>query len=162
MARVRVYRAQLRVKTIAIATRIVEQVTYEIQQQATVICLNGPYTTGNLALQMYRRPPIVTGDRVAGRVGNKASYARIAHDGAKIHDIFPKAAPHIYRFGRVRRPALKFFWRRVGRTVYMNQIPGSPSTVGFSHPGYEGKKFLVRPLIAVAARHNMNIVVYDL
>lgn len=162
MARVRVYRAQLRVKSLAIATRIVEQVAFEIEQQATVICLHGPYTTGNLALQMYRRPPVVTGDRVAARVGNRASYARIAHDGAKIHDIFPKGAPRTYRFGRARRPTLRFFWRRVGKTVWMNQIPGGPNTVGRSHPGYAGKKFLVRPLIDVAARHNMNIVVYDI
>jgi hypothetical protein len=162
MARVRVYRAALRVKTIAIATRIVEQVTYEIEQQAFVICINGPYTTGNLAMQLYRRPPIVTGDRVAGRVGNRASYARIAHDGARIHDIYPKGAPHYYRFGRYGRPKLRFFWRKAGRVVYMNQIPGAASSVGRSHPGYEGKKFLVRPLIDVAARHNMNIVVYDL
>lgn len=48
---------------------------------------------------------------------------------------------------------MKFYWRRVGSTVYRKIV---------HHPGQPGKHFLVEPLIAVARRHNMQVIVYDL
>lgn len=142
MARTRIYRAQVRAEGLAVATRIITQVMYEIHFGAQQRVLHGPYTTGNLALSLYRRGPFVTGSRVTGRVGSPLKYAQSVHDGAKIHT-----------FGPVRRKWLKFYWRRVGSTVYRKTV---------THPGQPGKHFLVEPLIEVAARHNMRVIVYDL
>jgi hypothetical protein len=150
------------VKTLAIATREVEQLIYEVHFGATMRVLHGPYTTGNLASQMYRRGPFVTANRVSGRVGNSASYARIVHDGAKIHEIYPKGVPHVPNFSRRGRPMLKFFWRRAGKVVYFAQVPGSPSTVGRSHPGQPGKHYLTKALVDVAERRGARVVIYDI
>lgn len=142
MARTRIYRAQVRAEGLGVATRLITQVMYEIHFRAQQLTLHGPYTTGNLAASLYRRGPFVTGTRVTGRVGSPLRYAQIVHDGARRHTIRP-----------ARGKYMKFYWRRVGQVVYARSV---------NHPGQPGKQFLVTPLIAVAARHNMRVVVYDL
>lgn len=160
--RTRIYRATLRVHTLRIAVPLVEQIMYEVDFGAQARVATGPYTTGNLASRMFRRGPFVTGKRVSGRVGNNAPYARIVHDGARVHAIFPKGTAGLWRFGDRRRPQLKFFWRKAGGTVYMPHVPGSLNTVGRSHPGQKGKHFLTESLLDVAARRGLKVVVYDI
>lgn len=159
MTTVRVYHAVLAAQTFRHTRRYVNRVLDEILAESTAIAAVGPYTTGALAKSLYKAGPMVTGKKVFGNVGTRKEYARIVEAGAKIHNIFPKRAPHVYRFGRPRRPTLKFEWR--GRTVYANQVPMAPSTIGISHPGQRGKGFLIRPLRNAAVRHRMQIIVRE-
>ncbi len=163
----RVYHAKLYLQTIRQARRFVRKVLREIETEAKIIAAAGPYSTGRLARSINADGPTVIGTMVKGDVGTRLSYARIVEEGAKIHDIFPKRAPHVYRFGRGTSltrgysPTLKFFWRRAGRTVYPFQVPMSPGTVGISHPGQKAKGFLFKPLRNAAIRHRMAIIVFD-
>lgn len=155
----RVYHAILATQTVRLTRRFVNRVLDEILTESTAIAAVGPYTTGALARSIYKSGPMVTGKSVFGNVGTRKSYAKIVEGGAKIHDIFPKNAPHVYRFGRSRRPTLKFRWH--GRVVYPNQVPMAPGTIGISHPGQRGKGFLIRPLRNAAIRHRMQIIVRE-
>lgn len=146
MARVVMYRLLLRETGIEEAVRLTEQILTATESAAKAIASVGPYTTGHLASTIEKEGPNVAGLLVTGALNARASYAAIAHDGPGIHNIFPKDAPHVWRFGSRRRPQLKFYWRRAGRTVYAPHIPMSPNYLGVSHPGYEGKKFLSTPL----------------
>src|SRR5262245_9542 len=158
--RSRVYRATTTRVGTAAARRLVEQVVYEIRFGANARLLTGPYTTGTLALSL--ESDIVTvPNSVRGSVGSRLPYARTVHDGAKVHEIFPKGAPRVFRFGEHRRPQLKFYWRKVGHTVYFPHIPGGPSTVGRSHPGQRGKQYLLEPLRGAARRHGMKIIITE-
>jgi len=157
----RVYQIQLQVESRKLAIRFANKVLKEIEREATFIAATGPYTKGHLAKTIYNTGAAARGTRVVGTVGSRASYAKSVESGAKKHDIFPKRASHSYRFGESRRPTLKFFWAKAGRTVYPNQIPMSPGTIGVSHPGQRGKGFLRRPLLAAAVRHRMRIIIYD-
>lgn len=155
----RVYHAILAAQTVRLTRRFVNRVLDEILAESTTIAAVGPYTTGALAKSIYKSGPMVVGTRVFGNVGTRKSYAHIVEGGAKVHNIFPKNAPHVYRFGRQRRPTLKFRWH--GRTVYPNQIPMAPGTIGLSHPGQKGKGFLIRSLRNAAVRHRMQIIVRE-
>lgn len=155
----RVYHAILAAQTVRMTRRFVNRVLDEILTESTAIAAVGPYTTGALARSLYKSGPMVTGKSVFGNVGTRKSYAKIVEGGAKIHNIFPKNAPHVYRFGRPRRPTLKFRWH--GRVVYPNQVPMAPGTIGISHPGQRGKGFLIRPLRNAAIRHRMQIIVRE-
>jgi hypothetical protein len=158
----RVYHAILRRETIRETRHFVNQVLTEIEVQSKIIAGHGPYTTGHLAASIRTTGPTTTGFVVHGQVGTRVRYAKVVESGARVHNIFPKRAPKVYRFGRSRRPTLKFFWRKAGRTVFPNQIPMGPGTVGISHPGQKGKGFLIRPLRDAAVRHRMQIIVFDL
>lgn len=138
---------------------------YEVAFGAYVKLLQGQYSTGRLATSIQRIGPVITGDEIHGRVGSTLSYAASVHDGAQVHNIFPKSAVGVFRFGARGRPQLRFFWRRVGKVVYLPHIPGAPSRIGRSHPGIRvGKKYLTEPLRNAARRHNMhyNTFVADL
>lgn len=162
MATVRINHAQARVVSIEAGVKLVTQVLYEIEFEAKIMAAGGPYSVGYLSESIDREGPIVTGTTIRGSVGSNLPYAASVHDGAKIHPIFPKAAAHIYRFGTHRRPQLRFFWRRAGRVVFMPQVPGSPTTIGRSHPGIKsGKKYLTEPLRDAARRHRMRVITYD-
>lgn len=161
MARVRIHRLVAQRQTNEMASRLIRQVMYELEFAAKMRVSRGPYTTGELALSIHGVGPTTVPDGVVGRVGSDLGYARIVHDGAKVHAIFPKAAPGAYRFGSRRRPQLKFFWRKAGRVAFFPHIPGSPSKVGISHPGQPGKEFLSGPMPEIARRHNMRYIVYD-
>lgn len=152
MARVVMYQLVLKETSIEEAHRLVNEVLdgTVLAAKAMTAPGTGPYTTGHLSSTIEKEGPHITGRLVTGAVNAKASYAQIAHDGARVHDIFPKDAPHLWRFGSRRRPQLKFYWRRAGRTVYAPHIPMSPHYLGRSHPGYKGKKFLTTPLRTMA------------
>lgn len=163
MATVRVYHAVLARQTFGHTRRYVNKILDEVLVESTAIAAVGPYTTGHLAKSIYKSGPMRTGRSVVGNVGSRLSYAKIVEEGARIHNIFPKRAPRVYRFGRVRAPALKFRWqgRGGGRLVYANQVPMGPRTVGISHPGQKGKGYLIRALRDVAVRHRLQIIVRE-
>lgn len=158
MARVRINNFEVRTITTLGGKRLCRRVMDEVFDEARRITLKGPYVTGQLANSLYKDGPHVAGKDVFGEVGASADHAVIVHDGAEIHDIFPKSARQFYRFFDRSRPQLKFFWRRIGRVIYLPHIPGAPSRIGRSHPGQKGKKFLTNPLREAAARHNMRYI----
>lgn len=140
------------------ASHFMESTMQEIRAMAVGILSQGEYVTGRLASSLELQGPKVYGTEVRGAVGSRAENALVVHDGAKIHEIFPKADPaHIYRFGSIKKPQLKFFWRKVGRVAYFPHIPGSSHTVGHSHPGMKGKKYLEIPLQIIGRRHGYKV-----
>lgn len=157
---VRVFEIPLYNQSTRMARKFAERVLTEVEDEAKLNAAGGIYSKGRLAKSVYKSGPLVLGRTIHGSVGSRLSYASIVEKGARVHNIFPKGAPHIYRFGRKRRPMLKFIWR--GHMVYMNQIPGGPGTIGRSHPGQRGKHWLSRALISVAHRHNVRVIVYEL
>lgn len=158
MANYQVFEAQLLKQTGRITRRQAEKVLKEVQEEARENARGGEYSKGNLAKTIYRSGPFVRGYNASGSVGSRAKYAKAVEGGARVHDIFPKGQT-LYRFGKVKAPALKFQWR--GRTVYFNQIPGAEGTIGRSHPGQKGKHYLARALVSVAARHNLRVIIRD-
>lgn len=164
MARVVMYRLVLQETSIEEAVRLTNQVLDGVVLAAKALTApgTGPYTTGHLSSTIEKDGPHVSGRLVTGSVVAHASYATIAHDGAGIHNIFPVDAPHLWRFGSHRRPQLKFFWRRAGRTVYAPHIPMSPRYIGISHPGYKGKKFLSTPLRTMSRIFGFKYIPTDL
>lgn len=159
MARVTVYHIQLQAQSIAIARRVADRVLTEAQDLARANAAKGQYSKGRLAASVYKSGPMVQGKTIHGTIGSRLVYAASVEKGAKIHNIFPKGAPHVYRFGAKRRPMLKFVWH--GHTVFMNQIPGGPGTVGRSHPGQKGKHWLSKALVSVALANGLRVIIYD-
>jgi len=144
--------------------RLIRRVMLETEIGAKAILATGPYTTGNLARSIHSEGPVARGPIVVGAVGSNLSYAKAVHSGSGLHgpkhkaySIFPKRAPHVYRFGSRKKPQLKFFWRKAGRVVYMPHIPGSIGTVGLSHPGQKGKFYLTEPMRESARRHRFRV-----
>ena len=162
MARVILYRAVIRVDTLEVARRLVRQVLYETEFGAKIMTSGGPYSVGNLADSIHSDGPNVSASSVSGSVGSRLKYAASVHDGAKVHWIFPKAARDVLRFNSRRRPQLKFYWRKVGRIVYLPHVPGSLDKIGHSHPGVKGKHYLTEPLRAAARRHGFRFIRIDL
>jgi len=146
MARVKMYKAALQATSRAEALRLVDRLLDDVTLAAKVIAASGPYATGRLADSIDKDGPRITGNIITGSVGSDLPYADTAHDGSPIHAIFPKGAPGVWRFGSRKAPQLKFYWRRLGRVVYFPHIPASVNTLGRSHPGYKGKKYLSEPL----------------
>jgi hypothetical protein len=138
MARFVIHRAEAFRVTRGIAREFVAKVMREVEAGAKVEAAHGEYVTGRLAASVRSDGPYVTPDRVWGRVGSRLAYARAAERGARPHLILPR------RVGG----KLKFFWRKVGRTVYLDAV---------SHPGMQGKRWLEKPLRAAARRHNMRV-----
>jgi|SRR5689334_11336229 len=158
---VRVFQIQTQVQSNRIAQRYASRILDEIQDVARINASGGEYSKGRLASSVNKSGPLIRGTSVTGSVGSRLSYARVVEVGASVHNIFPKAAPHVYRFGRPKRkPLLKFVWR--GRTVYMHQIPGGPGTIGRSHPGMRGKHWLSKAIIEVGLRHRLRVIVYEI
>lgn len=161
MAKVRMHRAVIKATTQREAFELVNQVMYEVHAGAFAMTLGGPYSSGNLAASLFRDGPHITPLRITGEVGSKLPYAASVHDGAEVHWIFPKGAVGRVRFGSRKRPQLRFFWRKVGRVVYLPHIPGSPGRIGRSHPGQAGKHYLTIPLRRSARLHGFRVIVYD-
>lgn len=164
MSTVRVFHAVLAKRTFFFTRRYVNRIMDEILTESVAIAAVGPYTHGPLSKSIHTTGPMIRGKNVTGSIGSRLSYAKIVEDGAKVHNIFPKRAPQVYRFGRPRPPMLKFRWygRGGGRLVYTNQVPMAPGTIGISHPGQKGKGFLMRPLRNAAVRHRMQIIVREI
>lgn len=157
MATVRLSKFAMRRTSTRAASDLIDRVLSEVLFDAQAITARGPYTTGRLAQSLRREGPRAVGFRVEGSVGSPLPYAPIVHEGAKVHAIFPKSATGVYRFGSRTRPQLKFFWRRIGKVVYLPHIPGAPSRIGRSHPGQRGKKFLTIPLERAGRRFNLRV-----
>lgn len=149
MARVVMYRLELKATGLDEALRLVTELMEEVTLAAKVIASAGMYATGDLADSIEPDGPRIEGNLVVGSVGSDLPYAQVVHDGSPRHHIFPKAAPGVWRFGERGRPQLKFYWRRLGRVVYFPHIPASYNTLGYSHPGFAGKQYLARPLKAI-------------
>jgi hypothetical protein len=159
---VRINRIATAVQSREAGARLVRQVLYEVEFFAKAVTLGGSYSSGALADSIHSVGPTFDPRGVTGRVGSKLKYAMSVHDGAKVHWIFPKGI-HRARFGgRPKRPMLKFYWRKVGKVVWMNQVPGSRGKIGVSHPGQPGKKYLTRGLVRSAHLHNMRVETLDL
>ena len=158
MATVRLSKFAIRRVSGRATMNLIDRVLDEVLFEAYIIARSGPYATGRLAQSLKKVGPRQAGFRVEGSVATDAPYASAVHDGAKVHNIFPKAATHVYRFGSRTRPQLKFFWRRAGRVVYLPHIPGSAARIGRSHPGIaRGKHFLNDPLREVSRRYNLRV-----
>jgi hypothetical protein len=142
MARVTIYNSVVRAESLAIARRVVDDVMYEVETQAKILTLLGPYSNGYLSRSIRRRPLIVRGDVVTGDVFSPLDYAKSVHDGAKPHLIKPRGPGY----------PLRFFWRKVGHVV-------TPWVV--HHPGQKGQHFLTKPLAAISARHGWVVYTRD-
>lgn len=141
MATVRIHRLSARVTSQAEARRLVRQVCREIEFRAKVTTAVGPYTTGRLARSIFSETFDVP-DGAMGRVGSWFLYAASVQSGAKRHRIVPHRPPMF----------LKFYWRKVGRVVYLEKV---------NHPGQPGKHYLTDSLKEVARRHRMRYVVHE-
>jgi hypothetical protein len=162
MARVIMYKAALQATSREEALRLVGNLMKDVELAAKAIASSGTYSTGRLASSIDRDGPRITGNMITGSVGSDLPYADTVHDGAPIHSIFPKAAPGIWRFGSRRAPQLKFYWRRVGRVVYFPHIPASLNTLGRSHPGFKGKKYLSGPLRVFGRAQGFRVTTLEL
>lgn len=128
--------------TLGTAYKVVRRVCFEVQNEAKVRTLIGPYTTGFLSASIRTQVSIRKGGKVVvGRVGSPLWYAASVHDGAKAHAIRPMLPGY----------PLKFYWRKVGRTVRFMSV---------SHPGQSGQFFLSGPLVSAAARHGLRVTIY--
>lgn len=159
----RVHLGTLYIQTGILAGRRLRRVLDDVHDTAFRIVATGDYTSGRLANSLFKHGPTRLGTRTYASVGSRLSYAEIVEKGAKIHPIFPRGAAQIYRFyppASRRPPQLKFFWRKAGRTVYAPQIPMSPGTLGISHPGQKGKRYLTRALGSAAIKYRMRVIYY--
>lgn len=157
LARVKIYIPIAIAQANRSAADFMETVLQEMRAGAVAILAEGEYTTGELAASIELQGPVIRGAEVRGAVGSRLEKALVVHDGARVHDIFPKAARGVWRPGSHRRPQLKFFWRRKGRIAYFPHIPGGEGTVGRSHPGMKGKRYLEIPLQVVGRRHGFKV-----
>lgn len=159
MVQIRIYHQRVTAKGLAAGLRFTRGVLREIETSAKILARGGPYSTGELSNSIEIDGPVIIGKRIHGSVGTDNEHAAVVERGARIHEIFPRSAPHIYRFGPPQRPMLSFIWH--GRLVFFHQIPGGPGTVGRSHPGMRGKRYLTRALKGVAFRRRLRFVVYE-
>jgi hypothetical protein len=157
--RVRVFEARLTVQASILSARRLRRVIDDVQDTARIYASHGTYSkTKALSTSIQSVGPILTGLGVTGKVFSNLPYAASVEGGAKVHTIFPKGMPHIFRFGSRKPRQLKFVWR--GRTVYTPHVPMAASTIGRSHPGQSGKHYLRRAAIRAALKWNMKFIPY--
>lgn len=149
MARVRVYYGRARNESQDAAEKFIRQVLREIQFQARLHLVFGPYTTGRLAASLRTKGPFMEFGRVSGSVGSELNYSSAVEGGSGLYG--PKRSKYPIYPRRARR--LKFFWRKVGHVVSLPKV---------NHPGQRGKNYLLRATQSVARRHNMIIVIRDI
>jgi hypothetical protein len=135
VARVIVFNARVRKQSNEAAVDFIRQVLREVRFQARLHVAFGPYTTGNLARSIEVDGPHMEFAGATGSVGSRLSYAAAVEAGARPHVIRP-----------VNGRFLKFYWRKVGRVVYLEKV---------NHPGQRGKEYLLRAAESVAIRHRM-------
>lgn len=154
ITRVRVHEAQTRIDANRIGYNKMRKITRYVHMHARAGAAGGRYSRSQaLAASITAVGPIIVGSRVVSFIGSTLPYAASVERGARIHDIFPKGAPHVFRFGDRHRPQLRFIWH--GRLVFTPHVPMSPTTVFRSHPGQKGKRFLRKALMEAAVRFNM-------
>jgi hypothetical protein len=158
-------RGKLFLQTNRMMTRRLRRIMNDVQRDAKIFA-RGPYSgrgTGpSLAQSIEVEGPVPLGTKVTSTVGSRLPYAASVELGAKIHPIWPKGAPHVYRFfgaGYNAPPKLKFYWR--GRLVYTPQVPMAASTFFVSHPGQKGKRYLTKALAKAAIKYRMHLILYE-
>lgn len=123
---------------------LVQAVVREVRIDAFRMLLTGPYTTGHLAMGLETDIQVVP-NGVRGKVGingHRFPYAKAVEAGANPHIIRPNPP----------RKYLRFYWRKVGRTVYFRSV---------NHPGQDGKGYLRIPLAKAAVRHRMRVIMHE-
>jgi len=155
--RVKVFKANLTLQAGIMSAMRLRRVIDDVHDSARLGASRGPYShTKALATSIEKAGPYFTGIGVTGKVFSRLPYAASVEGGAKIHPIFPKGEPHIYRFGDRTPRLLKFVWH--GRTVYTPHVPMARSTIGRSHPGQKGKHFLRNAAIRAALKWQMKFI----
>lgn len=129
--------------------RHVRQILREIRIRARITASHGPYTTGRLAQSINIDGPYIEINRVRGSVGSSLRYAELVNSGAGLHG--PLGSKYLIR-PRPPKRYLRFYWRRMGRTVALTQV---------RHPGQQGKRYLTDALREVARRHNLRVVIRE-
>lgn len=117
----------------------VRTVTRLINDQARDRAPGGPYSTGRLKSSIHWSIN-QSAQVVVGRSGSELDYAIFPERGTRPHDIYPRSAP-----------ALRFFWRKVGRVVRLQHV---------NHPGAPAQNFLTNALLSVAPRYGYRVVLY--
>lgn len=148
MARVTIHHAKARRESNEEAEKFIRQVLREIQFQARLHIVFGPYTTGRLAGSLRTRGPFMEFGRVVGSVGSDLPYAAAVEGGSGLYG--PRRSKYVIRPNRAKM--LKFYWRRVGRVVVLPKV---------NHPGQRGKDYLLRAAESVSRRHNMLLVIHE-
>lgn len=156
ITRVKVHEARTRIDAARIGYNKMRRITRFVHSRAQAGALGGTYSRGVLAASITAVGPIIAGEQVTSFIGSALPYAASVERGAEIHDIFPKGMVHIFRFGDRERPQLRFIWR--GRIVFTPHVPMASTTVGRSHPGQRGKRFLRKALREAARVFNMRFV----
>lgn len=150
MPRVHIYHERARRQSQAEAEQFVRDRLREIQFQARLHVVLGPYTTGKLALSIKARGPFMQFGRVGGSVGSDLNYAASVEGGAGLYG--PRRSK--YRiYPRHPNGRLKFYWRRIGKNVRLPSV---------NHPGQKPKHYLLKAAESVARRNNMLLVIHEL
>lgn len=154
---VRINRAQVNFHAERIGYAKMRRVARFVHNSAVRGATGGMYSrTQALAASITTIGPVITGSQVEAVIFSALPYAASVERGAEIHRIFPKGMPHVFRFGSRRPRQLRFVWR--GRLVFTPHVPMSVLTIGFSHPGQRGKRFLRDALIKAAAFYQMTFI----
>lgn len=154
---VRINEARLQITANRIGFAKAKRIQRYVYRHAVIGASGGLYSrTQALAASIETVGPFITGKEVTSFIFSALPYAASVERGAEIHNVFPKGMPHIYRFGSKRPKQLKFFWR--GRIVYTPHVPMSPFTIGISHPGQKGKRFLRDALIKAAIHYKAKFI----
>lgn len=146
---------QFRLQYTAATLRYLRKPLDYCQEKARQGASGGPYSTGHLAESIYKHGPTIQGLRVFGTVGTRLSYAKYVERGTRVHRIFPKGEPHVFRFGSKAPRQLKFIWH--GRVVYTPHVPMGPGKIAISHPGMKGKHFLLKAITDTSFRYKMKL-----
>ena len=148
MAKVTIYHSKARRESNKEAEDFIRQVLREIQFQARLHIVFGPYTTGRLASSLRTRGPFMEFGRVTGSVGSDLPYAAAVEGGSGLHG--PRRSKYVIRPNRAKM--LKFYWRKVGRVVVLPKV---------NHPGQRGKDYLLKAAQSVSRRHNMLLIIHE-
>lgn len=141
MARIVIHYALSRHEATENAMRFIRKAVREMRFIARLAVSHGPYTTGRLAQSLHSKGPFLEGFIIRAQVGSDLHYARLVNSGARPHLIFP-IPPHTY---------MKFYWRKVGRVVYLDKV---------RHPGQRGKGYLEEAARTIGRRYNLRVVIY--
>lgn len=143
MARIVIHHLRAKRESDQAAFNLVRKALRDMRFIARLSASHGPYTTGRLAQSIHDDGPYIEpGNRIRGSVGSDLSYAAIVEKGASPHLIFP----------RPPKKFMKFYWRKVGRIVYLDKV---------RHPGMKGKGYLAEAARTAGRRHGFRVVIYD-
>lgn len=121
------------------ARKSVRSTTAAVNRQARQNAPGGDYSTGRLKRSITWSVQ-TAGWNVRGRSGSDLPYAIFPERGASAHEIRP-----------VNRTHLRFFWRRVGRWVRLDEV---------NHPGQRPQNYMTRALTDIAPQRGYRVVIY--